>query len=397
MLRSIGIASALERLAEIPPIQTPILSGPATTASCGTLAPRDVQTPGARPGLLAGVALAGPTVALREMRRSDAEAVERYAGDRGVTRYLVWGPNTPAQTLAHLELAIAQAGSPHRTDHHLAVVELESGELVGAAHLSLDSERNRRGDIGYVLRRDRWGRGLATETVHLLLQLGFRWLGLHHIRATCHPDNLASARVLEKVGMGLDGRIRDHMLIRGAWRNSLTYSILAPEWRPPTWLATEPGSNEEIVIRQAANDHVGEIVEILSEAAGWLAGRGIDQWPTPFPDAVVADGVSTGVVYLAYRSVLPVATITLQWSDPAFWPDQGDDDAAAYVHRLAVRRGAAGQGLGHRLLAWADERVAEAGAAGYGSTAWPPIRGCGRGTPTPASPTAVTLRATGGE
>lgn len=312
-------------------------------------------------GRCRAVELAGPRVALRELQPSDVEAVGRYAGDRRVTRYLVWGPNTPAETSAHLEAAMSEARSTPRTDYQLGVVALDAGDLIGAARLSLDSDLNRRGQIGYVLRRDRWGRGLATETVHLLLHLGFRQLGLHHMRATCHPDNVASARVLEKVGMSLDGRIRDHMLIRGAWRDSLMYSLLAPEWIPPAWLALGGTSGDgELVMRQATRNHLGDVIAILSEAAGWLAARGIDQWPVPFPDSWVVEGIEAGEVYLAYRGALAAATITLQWSDPVFWPDL-DDGEAAYVHRLAVRRPAAGRGVGHRLLAWAEERAAEAG------------------------------------
>jgi RimJ/RimL family protein N-acetyltransferase len=54
---------------------------------------------------------------------------------------------------------------------------------------------------------------------------------LHRIFATCDPRNTASAHVLQKVGMRLEGRLRDTMLIRDGWRDSLVYSVLEHEWQ----------------------------------------------------------------------------------------------------------------------------------------------------------------------
>jgi GNAT superfamily N-acetyltransferase len=56
-----------------------------------------------------------------------------------------------------------------------------------------------------------------------------------------------------------------------------------------------------------------------------------------------------------------VGTLTFQWDDPRFWGEDGADDRAGYVHRLAVRRAHAGTGLGARLLGWADDQVRAAG------------------------------------
>ena len=52
--------------------------------------------------------------------------------------------------------------------------------------------------------------------------------GIHRIYATCRPDNVGSWRVLEKMGMSREGLLRDHILIRGEWRDSLLYAAIAP-------------------------------------------------------------------------------------------------------------------------------------------------------------------------
>jgi len=59
------------------------------------------------------------------------------------------------------------------------------------------------------------------------LDFGLSGGGLHRITATCDPENVGSARVLEKIGMVREGHLRDYFLIRGAWRDRLLYAALA--------------------------------------------------------------------------------------------------------------------------------------------------------------------------
>jgi [ribosomal protein S5]-alanine N-acetyltransferase len=76
-----------------------------------------------------------------------------------------------------------------------------------------------------------WGAGLGVETGRLLFTLGFTHLGLHRIWGARSPDNMAAAQVMRKLGMTEEGRIRHHVHTHGAWRDSVTYSVLEDEWR----------------------------------------------------------------------------------------------------------------------------------------------------------------------
>jgi RimJ/RimL family protein N-acetyltransferase len=115
-----------------------------------------------------------------------------------VTRYLTWGPNSPADTTAYLKKVVREAAREPRTSFTLAVATLDD-ELIGVANLTI-TDAGSKGELGYVLARDSWGRGYATEVARRLIVFGFNELGLRRITATCHPDNFASARVLEKRG-----------------------------------------------------------------------------------------------------------------------------------------------------------------------------------------------------
>jgi RimJ/RimL family protein N-acetyltransferase len=73
----------------------------------------------------------------------------------------------------------------------------------------LDVETPWRAATGYVLRRDAWGRGLATEVTVAMTRLADD-LGMIRVHALCHPDNTASTRVLAKAGFLREGVLRRH-------------------------------------------------------------------------------------------------------------------------------------------------------------------------------------------
>jgi len=137
---------------------------------------------------------------------------------------------TVEEEAAFLAGCEADAHARPRAQYHLGIVWRQTGDLVGTARLGISAPSHRGGDIGYGVRRDLWGRGLATEAASLLVDFGFRSLGLHRISAVHHPDNVASGRVLQRIGMRFEGRHRDHMYAHGEWRDSMAYAILEDEW-----------------------------------------------------------------------------------------------------------------------------------------------------------------------
>jgi ribosomal-protein-alanine N-acetyltransferase len=178
------------------------------------------------------VRIEGPRVVLCEVQPDDAAAIFTYAHDPQVTAHLVWDPHPDVTvTQAYVESVIAAATGTDRCGYELAVTV--NDEVVGMGRISVRSPAHRSGDLGYVLRRDRWGRGLGKEVATALVDFGFTTLGLHRIFATCHPDNVASRRVLEATGMVYEGRLRDHMLVRGQFRDSLLFAVLATDPHRP--------------------------------------------------------------------------------------------------------------------------------------------------------------------
>jgi RimJ/RimL family protein N-acetyltransferase len=178
------------------------------------------------------VELVGERVVLRELREEDWQAVHRYASDPEVCRFMMWGPNTEEESKAHVRRALETSQLRPRRTFNLAVSLKDSGEVVGCCALVISEAEHREGHIGYSLTRVYWGRGYASEAAKLLVKFGFEALGLHRIFATCDPENRASARVLEKAGMQLEGCMRSHVFVKGRWRNSLLFAILEQDVRP---------------------------------------------------------------------------------------------------------------------------------------------------------------------
>ncbi|MGW2415433.1 GNAT family N-acetyltransferase [Streptomyces tubercidicus] len=177
------------------------------------------------------VDIAGPRLQLRELTSDDVDAVHAIYGDAEATRHLSFEPRTHEQVGEIVARSIASSGEQPRTEYALGVVRQEEGDLVGFARLALDPHAQKAATIGFALRSHTWGAGLGTETVHLMCALGFNHLGLHRIWAARAPLNTASAKTLLRAGMTEEGRIREHVFVRGAWRDSITYSVLDHEWR----------------------------------------------------------------------------------------------------------------------------------------------------------------------
>ena len=140
---------------------------------------------------------------LRKPGPADAEAIfVRYASDEQVTTYLAWPRHESIeQTRAFLEFSEAEwkrwPAGPY-------LIESHTGHgLLGSTGLAFDSPSI--AATGYVLARDAWGRGYATEALRAMMGVA-RGVGVLQLYAHCHPDHSLSARVLEKCGFQLESR-----------------------------------------------------------------------------------------------------------------------------------------------------------------------------------------------
>ena len=111
----------------------------------------------------------------------------------------------------------------------LAIERQADGVVMGM--LTLVRREHGLAEIGYALGIDFRGRGYATEAAGGLIEYAFSELGLHRVQAETSSDNPDSYRVMERLGMQQEGRLREAVSCDGKWLDTLYYGILAREWR----------------------------------------------------------------------------------------------------------------------------------------------------------------------
>jgi RimJ/RimL family protein N-acetyltransferase len=169
--------------------------------------------------------LATPRLILRSIALADWPAIHRYMSDPVVTRWLPDGRLDEAQSEA---FARQNAG---RSARAVAVTERASGELIG--HMPFHPWFGpATQEVGWVISPGRQGRGYATEAAAALIDYAFGELRCHRVIATCQPENGASWRIMEKLGMRREAHFRQALhRPSGEWWDEYFYALLADERR----------------------------------------------------------------------------------------------------------------------------------------------------------------------
>jgi [ribosomal protein S5]-alanine N-acetyltransferase len=167
---------------------------------------------------------------LREFVIADWSAILAYQRDPRYLQFYDWIDRTLEDTQRFVQLFIDQQAEQPRRKFQLAILLKETPHLIGNCGIRKATAGAREADIGYEIAPEQWGHGYATEAARAIIHFGFTELKLHRITAWCIADNLASARVLEKIGLKLEGRLRDKEYFKGRWWDTLMYAILEDEW-----------------------------------------------------------------------------------------------------------------------------------------------------------------------
>ena len=85
-------------------------------------------------------------------------------------------------------------------------------------------------EMGYCLSKKVWGQGIGTKLVEFLLAFAFSELDVHRVVATCTTANIASAKVMEKNNMRLEGKSKSKLKLHGVFHDTFDYAILQSEW-----------------------------------------------------------------------------------------------------------------------------------------------------------------------
>lgn len=178
---------------------------------------------------------------LREYSNDDWRDVMGYQSDPHYLRYYPWLDRSEAGVKDFIQHFITTQGQDPRLMYQLAITINGNQRVVGSAGIRLESPQSTAGDIGIELSPEHWGKGLAAEAGRAILRFGFEDLSLHRVWARLVADNTRSVRLVERLGMHPEGRLRENEWFKGRWWDTLVYGMLDYEWYARE--NQEPGSN----------------------------------------------------------------------------------------------------------------------------------------------------------
>lgn len=167
---------------------------------------------------------------LRPYVPDDWAHVHEYASQPEFSRFEAWGPNSAEETKRFVGACIASMARSPILGYQLAVVLRTENRLIGGCTLQQKGD-GREAFIGYAIGPAFQRKGYATEAAAALVELGLDTLGLGRIYAECNAQNIASRRVLEKVGMRMVSLRERHKEVKGVWIDSCEYELRAGRQR----------------------------------------------------------------------------------------------------------------------------------------------------------------------
>jgi RimJ/RimL family protein N-acetyltransferase len=302
------------------------------------------------------------------MRPDDAGPLVERRNDPEVARYQDWTLPYPLERAEELIAAVSAVDGPGESGWSLTVADRDDTAVLGDLYVGL-AAGGRTADIGYTFARDRWGAGYAVEAVSELVRHLFEDLDVARVGATLHPDNVASAMLLERVGMRFEGHTRSSFWLDGEGSDDWLYGMTRDDWttwngrprhRPEVVELVEITSElllpvTRLVTHRTQERFVAPVLQSLAEALVPPVEDGVTL--LPWYRAAAADGDLVGFVMLARSQ--PGA------EEPWLW--------RLLVDRLHQRRG-----IGARIIDLVVEQCREWGDPAL-RTSWVP----GRGSPEP--------------
>ena len=161
---------------------------------------------------------------LRKIVPAYAADMYRYASDPEVTKYLTWSPHSSERETARY-IDLLQRKYADGSFNDFGVTLKDSGRMIGTCGFTSFDFPHNTAELGYVLARDMWGKGIAPEAVRAVMQFGYETFGLDGYTAKFMEGNTASERVMIKCGMTLEGRYRHSLYVKGSFRNIIVYQI----------------------------------------------------------------------------------------------------------------------------------------------------------------------------
>jgi ribosomal-protein-alanine N-acetyltransferase len=161
----------------------------------------------------------------RAYKKEDAEVLLNMRSHDGVSKYM----DTTIPT--RVEDTVKRIEGYHNAFNESkgitwAIIEKQNSNQIGDFGIWRIDRQNSRGEIGYILHPDFWGKGYMTETFNTLIRFGFNNLNLHSYEANVNIENKSSKALLLKFGFKLEAYFRENFYYDGRFLDSEIYCLI---------------------------------------------------------------------------------------------------------------------------------------------------------------------------
>jgi [ribosomal protein S5]-alanine N-acetyltransferase len=166
---------------------------------------------------------------LRKITLNDASDMFEYASNPEVSEYTMWSTHTSIEDTKYFLKSLTKMYK-RKELVDWGIVHKAEKKFIGTCGYVEWSMTHSRAEIGYALSARYWREGYMSEAVNAIIEFGFREMLLNRIVGRCEVNNIASARVMEKVGMQLEGILRQQLFVKGRYWDLKIYSLLREEF-----------------------------------------------------------------------------------------------------------------------------------------------------------------------
>ncbi len=310
-----------------------------------------------------------PRLLIRPFVPDDAADLARRRSDPEVAKYQNWIVPYPVERAETMVASVVTMGGPENGEWWMAAVcDRSNGEVLGDLALHM-SEDGRSAEIGYTFASENWGKGYASESVDAFLGYLFDELGVTRVFGMLHPDNPASAMVLERSGFLFEGHTRSSFWLDGEVSDDWIYGLLRSDWED--WKNRPQGPPEKVELIEVTAENYGTVAKLTTHKtqesfvapmlwsyADALFPEEVDGAPLlPWMRAIAADGEFVGFVMLALGT---------------------EHHPHPYLWRLLIDRRHQRRGIGAKALDLVEDEMRARGAAAL-YVSWSE----GKGSPAP--------------
>lgn len=165
---------------------------------------------------------------LRALQESDAAAIFAYAHKPEVARYTMWDEHKSIADSSAFIIDYAFASYAKECPEPFGIVDKSSGQLIGTVGCFMVKKHSM--ELAYALSPDFWGKDITVEAAKCVVDFCFRQYPIERMQCRCAASNLASERVMQKLGLQYEGTLRRETIRREEFWDMKYYSIMRNEW-----------------------------------------------------------------------------------------------------------------------------------------------------------------------